>query len=180
VDVRGKSWGTIHIFPEGFGQSFLKMFGAQDIEIGDPKFDAGFVIKATPVSLAHEVFSPERRRHVTSAVYRMQNLGDPRIDLDGGTLSVQVRGYFTEVSGLMTMVDVAREFFKHLFGNPATPGVQLGEVRVLTGGECPVCGTPMNELIVRCETCRTPHHDECWKYMGRCSTYACKGKRTVA
>src|SRR4029077_19233387 len=45
VYVKGRSPATLHILPEGFGQSFLKMFGAQDLEIGDPAFDAAYVIK---------------------------------------------------------------------------------------------------------------------------------------
>jgi hypothetical protein len=66
---------------------------------------------------------------------------------------------------------------------PALPrprDVELGEVRALSGGLCQVCGAPMAGEIVRCELCRTPHHAECWSYMGRCSTYACKGRRAAA
>jgi len=180
VDLRGLSPGTLHILPEGFGQSFLKMFGAQDLEIGDAAFDASFVIKATPESLARTLFSPDRRLSVIGAVYRIQNLGDPTIDLDVGHLSVQVRAYVDEESGLMRLVKTTEEFIGFLLGSSADPGIQLGEVRVQSGGECPVCGTAMSERLVRCEVCQTPHHSECWTYMGRCSTYGCRGKRSVA
>jgi hypothetical protein len=180
VDLRGRAPGTLHILPDGFGQSFLKMFGSQDIEIGDAAFDASFVIKATPESLAHTLFSPERRRSVIGAVYRIQNLGDPTIDLDVGHLSVQVRAYVTEESGLMLLVKTAEEFVGFLLGKLADPGIHLGELRALSGGECPVCGTTMTERVVRCEACRTPHHAECWTYMGRCSTYGCRGTRAAA
>ncbi|HVE38894.1 MAG TPA: RING finger protein [Planctomycetota bacterium] len=179
VDLRGRSPGTLHILPEGVGQSFLKMFGAQDLEIGDAAFDASFVIKATPESLARDLFGPERRRSVIRAVHRIQNLGDPRINLDVGHLSVQVRAYVAEEAGLMLLVKTAEEFVGFLLGTPDTPGIQLGEVRVLTGGECPVCGTAMSDQLVRCEVCQTPHHSECWNYMGRCSTYGCRGKRAA-
>jgi hypothetical protein len=179
VDLRGQSPGTLHILPEGFGQSFLKVFGAQDIEIGDPAFDANFVIKATPESLARNLFSPERRRDVIHAIYRIQNLGNPAVDLDVGQLSVQVRAYTAEESCLMLLVRTTEEFVGYLLGTPMDPGIQLGEVRIQSGGECPVCGTAMTERIVRCESCRTPHHEDCWSYMGRCSTYACSGKRAA-
>jgi hypothetical protein len=64
---------------------------------------------------------------------------------------------------------------------PARPqkGVQMGELQVLPEGTCQVCGTCMKAMSVRCETCQTPHHPECWKYLGRCSTYGCKGKRAA-
>lgn len=46
------------------------------------------------------------------------------------------------------------------------------------GGECQVCGAAMTAGIVRCPSCRTPHHEECWIYAGRCSTYACGARPT--
>jgi hypothetical protein len=58
-------------------------------------------------------------------------------------------------------------------------GVQMEELQMQSEGTCQVCGTSMKTGTVRCETCRTPHHRECWKYLGRCSTYACKGTRAA-
>jgi len=56
----------------------------------------------------------------------------------------------------------------------------MGVLQTLSGGECPVCGTRMEDLAVRCEACRTPHHQECWEYAGKCSTFGCAGRRFVA
>jgi len=42
------------------------------------------------------------------------------------------------------------------------------------GGECQVCGERMETRVVFCARCRTPHHEECWSYVGQCSTYACR------
>ena len=36
VDMRGVSPGSLHILEQGFFQSFLHLFGAQDLDIGDP------------------------------------------------------------------------------------------------------------------------------------------------
>jgi hypothetical protein len=58
-------------------------------------------------------------------------------------------------------------------------GVQMAELQLLSEGTCQVCGTSMKSGTVRCEACQTPHHRECWKYLGRCSTYACKGTRAA-
>lgn len=41
-------------------------------------------------------------------------------------------------------------------------------------GSCPVCGDPMTARVVFCVRCRTPHHAECWAYVGQCSTYGCR------
>ena len=41
-------------------------------------------------------------------------------------------------------------------------------------GTCQVCATEMEERIVWCRRCRTPHHRECWIYTGMCSTFGCR------
>jgi len=58
-------------------------------------------------------------------------------------------------------------------------GIQMGEMQERPEGTCQVCGASMKGGTVRCETCRTPHHRECWNYLGRCSTYACPGRRAA-
>lgn len=44
-------------------------------------------------------------------------------------------------------------------------------------GLCMVCGDELDEgeVSVRCDVCETPHHEECWEYVGKCTTYACGG-----
>jgi len=41
-------------------------------------------------------------------------------------------------------------------------------------GACQVCLEKMDSRVVYCASCRTPHHEECWSYMGMCSTYGCR------
>jgi hypothetical protein len=185
VNAGGASPGVLHILEEGFGQSFLKMFGAQDLEIGDRDFDSQYVIKATPAVLATRLFSPERRLEGMRIVRRLRGYSSGTFDLDSQTVTLMVRQYLREESDLMTLITCAKDFASFVLG--ATPSVEvrrgeivMEEVRVATGGECPVCGTAMTAGTVRCELCRTPHHAECWQYMGRCSTYACPGRRSVA
>lgn len=45
---------------------------------------------------------------------------------------------------------------------------------------CNVCGEPIEDDIVWCRSCRTPHHQECWQYAGACSIFACGQKRYIA
>jgi len=42
---------------------------------------------------------------------------------------------------------------------------------------CKVCGEPISggEVVV-CAACNTPHHRDCWDYVGACSIYGCNGK----
>jgi hypothetical protein len=41
-------------------------------------------------------------------------------------------------------------------------------------GDCPVCLEKTDRRAVFCAKCRTPAHEECWSYMGMCSTYGCR------
>ena len=38
---------------------------------------------------------------------------------------------------------------------------------------CMVCGDQILGNPVSCMSCQTPHHEDCWQYLGRCSTYGC-------
>ncbi len=49
---------------------------------------------------------------------------------------------------------------------------------VSSGGHCPVCGDSLHGAVLSCDTCTVPHHEECWKFAGRCSTYGCDGNAT--
>jgi hypothetical protein len=40
---------------------------------------------------------------------------------------------------------------------------------------CQVCGMELSAgPLVYCSKCKTPHHKDCWDYLGQCSTFACK------
>ena len=42
---------------------------------------------------------------------------------------------------------------------------------------CKVCGEPISGgVVVVCAACHTPHHRDCWDYVGACSIYGCSGK----
>jgi hypothetical protein len=44
---------------------------------------------------------------------------------------------------------------------------------------CKVCGDPITEEHVVCSACRTPHHRDCWQFVGGCSIFGCNGKQSV-
>jgi len=154
------------------------MFGAQDLEVGDPGFDSQFVLKATPPTLVRQLFALERLQQGIRIVRRIANYIRPTFDLDAQTVTVQVCQCLREESGLLTLIECARDFTAFVLDPVPPPGIVFGEVKIASGGECPVCGTAMTSQTVRCEACRTPHHLECWQYLGRCSTYACGETRS--
>ena len=42
---------------------------------------------------------------------------------------------------------------------------------------CLVCGEQIRNEYLSCQKCATPHHVDCWNYVGQCSIFACGGKR---
>ena len=47
----------------------------------------------------------------------------------------------------------------------------------LAGKTCPFCKSPLmeGEAVVFCSHCEMPHHLECWKENGGCTTFGCTG-----
>lgn len=50
----------------------------------------------------------------------------------------------------------------------------LGENEAqVVNAKCPICGGRIDDDLVFCSRCKTPHHAECWAYNRVCSTYGC-------
>jgi hypothetical protein len=63
---------------------------------------------------------------------------------------------------------------------PPDPRVQVIETRIDTdAGLCPVCAASLDAEAVRCVRCESPHHRECWDYVGSCATFGCGGDQRV-
>ena len=180
VSVRNRTSGSFSVAPATFERAFLRRYGSPYVTVGDPEFDRNHIVESVPRGVAERVFAPSRRALAIATVRRLERYERPSIDLDEDYLVVQV-GEYDASEGLLTdLVTTAEEMLGYLLESAPLPGVKLDDVRVSSGGECPVCGSSMVEAVIRCESCRTPHHRECWQYMGRCTTYACRGKRFVA
>jgi hypothetical protein len=169
--------GTLKVIEEGFGQKFLKLFGAQDLPVGDASFNSEYVVKAAPESLATKIFSPERRLQAMGSVRRLRGMLSPTIDLTEGELKVEVQKRLQDADALLALAQTARDFVGYLLHLEPEIGIVWVDGLRMTGGLCPVCATGLKEPVVRCDDCGIPHHEECWTYLGKCSIYACEGDR---
>jgi hypothetical protein len=52
-----------------------------------------------------------------------------------------------------------------------------GEIADIAATACQVCGEALESDVVTCESCRTPHHEECWEWNKGCTTYGCGERR---
>jgi hypothetical protein len=57
---------------------------------------------------------------------------------------------------------------------PDPAGIEVVEISS-RAAQCQICGCVIDEAPVRCASCGTAHHADCWEYNGICSVYACGG-----
>jgi hypothetical protein len=174
-----RSPGVCRILANHVAREQLKFIGARDIRIGDGKFDAQWFVTARPESLAHRIFAEDRRAQVIESVRRLARIGVPSIEISRDSLVVRIDRVLERDDDLKVLAQTAIDFVGYILRLGPEEGiawVAAGEAEV---GLCPVCAAEMTDGVILCEKCHTPHHEECWTYVGQCSTYACKGKRFV-
>lgn len=56
---------------------------------------------------------------------------------------------------------------------------ELPAVVEVHAGWCGICGEEANQRRVACARCRSPHHKECWGWIGQCALFGCGSRRFV-
>lgn len=163
----------LHVFKAGgHGLDALK----EDRRVGDPVFDRDWVVQGPA---AERIFSPEWRAESIAAIHALRAYYDPCVEMYGGTLRVSVGQAVDSDEPVRALLRVARTLHGALTP-PDLTGLLWIESRDDTPlPVCQICGMSEGGGTVRCVRCRTPHHAECWTYVGRCSTYGCGSRERV-
>jgi RING finger family protein len=172
-----RSPGVFRILREKFARANARFIGSPDLKIGHPEFDRIWYITARPSSLAQRIFTAERRDQVIESVLRIGALPSPSIEITRDTLIVRVSGILLHEDDLSALARTAIDFVGYLIHLGPEEGIAWVATGDAEPGICPVCASALAEGVIFCDKCRTPQHEECWVYVGQCSTYACKGKR---
>ena len=72
---------------EGLADMVGKLFGGQDLQIGEPRFDQAFRIRGSSEALARDVLTPGVRAALLAAVQQ-----HPMVHLDGGAVRITQAG----------------------------------------------------------------------------------------
>lgn len=172
------------LVPCGTWSWLVRLFRFHGLETGDYEFDRTFAVEGNDAEFIRSWLSPETRSHV----YGLQRAVGVdrffRISLAGRRLLVESDRPVHEDPALVGVVLLANRIAElALQSLGVTPDE---EVRVIAishapapGASCQVCGDPLGEQPVLCTRCRTPHHRECWEYVGGCSTFACQTREFV-
>jgi hypothetical protein len=162
--------------------------GTRPVRVGDAEFDRAFSVQANDPEMARDFLTAP----VRWAVGNLQRLGPPGgmlVSINPERMLVQVdRNLGLSPDALAAGVREALTIHDGLQNGVAS---RMGEgVAIVAAGPasaedagpsmCKVCGDPIGDAPkVQCATCRTPHHRDCWEFVGGCSIFGCKGKSAI-
>lgn len=163
--------------------------GTRPVRLGDQWFDVHYTVQANDHEMARDFLDPA----VLSAVENLQRMVHPGgmlVSINPERLLVQVdRNLGQSNEGLARAVHEAliiHDGLLHGVHRRMNQGIAIverdDEFEEDNGPPiCKVCGEPIGgSAIIVCAACNTPHHRDCWEYVGACSIYGCNGKVGVS
>jgi hypothetical protein len=165
--------------------------GTRPVRVGDSAFDRSFVVQANDPEMARDFLTAP----VRWALANLLKLGPP----GGMLLSINPERMLVQVdrnlgASVDSLANGVREALAIHDGLQSGVAARLGEgVSIVAAGPaspedagpatCKVCGEailgPDSPQVYYCTTCRTPHHRDCWEFIGSCSVFGCKGKNAT-
>jgi len=162
------------VFPDGIWARMGRLIGMQDIEIGSPEFDRDYIIRSSDIPAVRSFLSGPVQYQINLLRGLLGN-GDIYISLGAGRLLVKKLGLIREFSPLLELVQMSLELHAQALLTHSS-GIEFEEqstAQPVDSAMCQVCGDSIESDMIICRRCKTPHHQDCWNYFGRCSTYGC-------
>jgi hypothetical protein len=162
--------------------------GTRPVRIGLPEFDRGVTVQANDPDMARAFLSTEVRRALGNLV-RLAPPSGMLVSINPERLLVQVdRNLGVNADALASAV---REALVIHDGLQQGVAARLGEgIAIVAAGPaaaedagppiCKVCGEAIAGPAVVCALCHTPHHRDCWEFVGACSIYGCTGRKCLS
>jgi hypothetical protein len=156
------------------------------VEVAD--FDRLYAVHANDPEMARAFLQGEAMRSAIEALRRLAPPSGVLVSINPERLLVQVdRNLGLSTVALDTATREALILHDGLKGSVASrlqQGIEIvgsasSAQGVLGLPECTVCGDPIEGPHVQCAACHTPFHQDCWSFVGACSTFGCTGKSCV-
>ena len=163
--------------------------GTRLVKLGDPAFDRAFVVQANDLEMARDFLSPQVRWTIGN-LQRMVHTGGMLVSINPERLLVQIdRNLGQSTEALAAAVAEALRIHDGLLDGVSrrmSQGIDIVDQPDDWDEDagppiCKVCGEPITAgAVIVCASCNTPHHRDCWEYVGACSIYGCNGKVGVS
>ena len=164
--------------------------GTRPVRLGDPLFDRNYVVRANDPEIAAEFLREPRAR---ASIDGLRGLAPPAgmlLSITPERLLVQVdRNLGLAVAPLEAVVREAmtlHDLLRRRVAARLAEGIAIVESSTADDPEagppvCKVCNEAIDPGVerVRCASCGTPHHRDCWGFIGGCSIYGCQEKQCV-
>ncbi len=148
---------------------------------GDAAFDARFRFMGPHVAWICDVLDPPTRNVLHRlALLSQDHSGAETLRIDVGRSGVTI-GCEPELEEVREWIEHGAALMRRVRAYEA-PDIQWvpSPAAGAAPGHCPVCATELSGAQRRCADCRTPHHAECWDYLGGCAMFACRSDRSVS
>ncbi len=160
--------------------------GTRPVTTRDPEFDRNFVVLANDVEMARDFLNARVRKSI-AGLERGVHAGGMLVSINPERALVQIdRNLGASTDALAWVVQEALTIHDGLLDGVVgriDQGIDIVDMGADTWDEdsgppvCKVCGEPiLGGQMILCAVCKTPHHRDCWEYVGACSIYGCTGK----
>jgi hypothetical protein len=165
---------SCEVLPSNASEGAARIRHVQDFATGNDSFDRRFRVRVRDERAAPGFF----REGVLWQIERLASLSALRpvyILVRGGNILIQTPCRGCRPEELQAFVDRAFEFYDQVMLTRAE-GIEFvadDEAQPLAHVTCQVCGEAIARDMVFCRRCKTPHHADCWHFIGTCSVYGC-------
>jgi hypothetical protein len=159
--------------------------GTRRVAIGNREFDREYIVHANDLDMTRDFLSPDVCGAITN-LHRSVHPGGMLLSINPERMLVQIdRNLGSHPESLAwavreslmlhdALVDGVSHRMKQGIDIVAEPDSWTDDFGPPI---CKVCGEPItDQAVVVCSVCNTPHHRDCWEYVGACSIYGCTGK----
>jgi hypothetical protein len=159
--------------------------GTRMLKLGVPEFDRDFVVQANDLDMASDFLSPSARDSIAN-LQRMVHAGGMLLSINPERMLVQIdRNLASNPEALDRVVleaIILHDVLLEAVSRRMAQGIAIVDKADSEDDDsappiCKVCGEPIGDgAIIVCANCNTPHHRDCWEYVGACSIYGCNGR----
>ncbi len=162
----------VSIIPESISTHLKKLMGVTETTIGQPAFDSTYFLQTNDEKQLKSKLGPAVQQ-AFDQVNALSHGASFRFSILAGDISLETQISLRGSGDAQQVVEAFTNIYFQLSAFDQTAISVRGVSFDANTATCLVCGDQILEHRVECRSCRTPHHEDCWKFVGMCATFAC-------